>query len=165
MFVVGQGNWINFHQDAATGNIVQDSISKGKRSQALVQSDLSISHEIKVSKTNEGLRLSFSANIFNLFNQHAVMALYNSPLAGSQYTTPTSAAGAPIGWDYLSLMNNFDYMGLMNNRTTKTNAVTGVVSYAGPNNNGAPNTLASRYGLPIIYQGTRNIRVQVKFSF
>ena len=168
MFVAGQGNWINFHQDAATGNIVQDSISKGKRSQALIQSNLSISHEIKVSKTNEGLRLSFSANIFNLFNQHAVMALYNSPLA-TGYTTPTSAAGAPIGWDYLSLMNNFNYMALMNDRTTKlvTNATTGVVStvYGGPNTNGAPNTLASRYGLPIIYQGTRNIRVQVKFSF
>lgn len=161
-FVAGQGNWINFHQDAATGNIVQDSISKGKRSPALLQSDLQFTHEVKVSKTNEAMRLSFSANIFNVFNQHAAMVLDPQPLAAG-YTTPTAAAGAPLGWDYLKLENSFDYLGLMNDRTRVV--CPAGFCYAGPNTNGRPNTYRSRYGLPVIYQGTRNLRLQLKFSF
>ena len=161
MFVAGQGNWINFHQDPATGDIVQDSITSGKRVQWLIQSDVSVTHELKVSKTNEAMRLGITLNVFNLFNQHAPISLYNSPLAAG-YTTPTAAAGSPgaaLGWDYLSLMNSFDYLGLMNDKTV----VGG--KYAGPNTNGQPNTLASRYGQPVFYQGARALRLQVKFSF
>lgn len=160
MFIAGQGNWINFHQDPATGNIVQDSISYGKRTPFLTQTDFSLTHSVHVSKTNEAMRLSLTANIFNLFNQHAPLALYNSPLA-SGYTTPTAPAGSAIGWDYLSLMNNFDYLGLMNNVTTNAAGT----KYAGPNTNGKPNTLAGRYGWPIIYQDARNMRLEVRFTF
>ena len=95
---------------------VQDSITHGKRLDWLIQSDISVTHELKVSKTNEAMRLGVTLNLFNLFNQHAPITLYNSPLAGG-YTTPTAAPGSPgaaLGWDYLSLMNNFDYLGLMN---------------------------------------------------
>jgi hypothetical protein len=152
MFVEGQGNWANFHQDAATGDIIRDSITQNKRTPWLIQSDLSLTHEIKVSKSNEGLRLSFRADVFNILNQHAPLALYNSPLA-TGVTTPSAAAGAPIGWDYLSMMTNFDYMGLMNVKNTTSNV------------NGQPNTFASRYGQPIIYQGARNMRLQMKFTF
>ncbi len=175
MFVAGQGNWINFHQ-AANGDIVQDSITKNKRTPWLNQTDMSFTQELKVSKTNEALRLSFTANVFNVFNQHTVMALYNSPLAGG-YTTPTNPAyssscakaGTCISWDYLSLMNNFNYLALMNDKSTVlvTDPKTGITSpvYSGPNTNGKPNTLASRYGQPIIYQGARNLRFEVKFAF
>jgi hypothetical protein len=152
MFVEGQGNWVNFHQDAATGDIIRDSITQNKRTPWLIQSDLSLTHEIKVSKSNEGLRLSFRADVFNILNQHTPLALYNSPLA-TGVTTPSAAAGAPIGWDYLSMMTNFDYMGLMNVKNTTSNV------------NGQPNTFASRYGQPIIYQGARNMRLQMKFTF
>jgi hypothetical protein len=56
-------------------------------------------------------------------------------------------------------MNSFDYMGLMNDKTVASGA------YAGPNTNGKPNTLASRYGQPVFYQGARALRLQVKFTF
>src|SRR5205807_6709267 len=39
MFVEGQGNWVNFHQDPATGNIVNDGITTNRRSDMLIQSD------------------------------------------------------------------------------------------------------------------------------
>jgi hypothetical protein len=118
---------------------------------------------VKVSKTNEAMRLQFSTNVFNLFNQHAAMVLDPEPLAGSQYTTP-SLPGLP-GWDYLKLMNSFDYLGIMNDRTRVACAAAGGFCYAGPNTNGQANTLRSRYGLPVIFQGTRNLRMQVKFTF
>jgi hypothetical protein len=152
MFVEGQGNWINFHQDPATGDLVKDSITHNKRSDFLTQSDLSITHSLSVSKTNERMKLSFNANIVNLFNQHAVMSLYNSPLAAG-VTTPALPAGSNPGWDYLKLMTNFDYMTLFNAKSTTLNV------------NGKPNTLASRYNNPIIFQGARNLRFQVKFTF
>ncbi|MGH9523916.1 MAG: TonB-dependent receptor [Terriglobales bacterium] len=157
MFVAGQGNWINFHQ-ASNGDIVQDSVSNGKRTPFLTQSDFSFTHALHVSKTNEAMKVSFTATMFNVFNQHAPLALYNSPLAGG-YTTPTAANA--VGWDYLSLMNNFDYLSLMNNKTTNAAGT----AYAGPNTNGKPNTLASRYGAPIIYQNARNMRLEVRFTF
>lgn len=109
--------------------------------------------------------------MFNLFNQHAPITLYNSPLAGG-YTTPTAAPGSPgaaLGWDYLSLMNNFDYLGLMNDKSRvfvpPTATAAGFWQYAGPNTNGKPNTLASRYGQPVFYQGARSLRLQIKFTF
>jgi hypothetical protein len=163
MFVEGQGNWVNFHQDPATGDIVRDSITQGKRTPWLMQSDLSLSQEFHVSKSNENLRLQFRADVFNILNQHAPLALYNSPLA-TGVTTQQSAPGSVIGWDYVSLMTNFDYMGLMNNKTTTVNSK-GQVVYGGPNVNNAPNTLASRYGQPIIYQNARNMRLQMRFIF
>jgi hypothetical protein len=161
MFVAGQGNWINFHQDPVTADIVQDSISKGKRTPWLVGTDLSLTHELKVSKSNEALRLGFGVNVFNLFNQHAPITLYNSPLAAG-YVTPTATSGpqTAIGWDYLSLMNSFSYMSLMNDKTLNAAG-----NYAGPNTNGRPNTLASRYGQPVFYQDSRAMRLQIKFTF
>ena len=162
MFVAGQGNWINFSQDPSTGDIVQDSISKGKRMPWLTQTDLNFSHELRVSKSNENLRLSLGLNVFNLFNQRAPITVFNSPLAGTQYATPT---GGALGWDYLSLMNNFNYMPIMNDKTIVIDPNSGNPVYGGPNTNGQPNTLASRYGLPVFYQSARNMRLQIKFTF
>ena len=147
----------------STADIVQDSITQGKRVPWLSSTDLSLTHELVVSKSNEAMRLAFGVNVFNVFNQHAPITLYNSPLAGG-YTT-ASAPGSALGWDYLSLMNNFDYMSIMNDKTRIQNTTTGQWSYAGPNTNGKPNTLASRYGQPVFYQTARALRLQVKFTF
>ncbi len=200
-FVAGQGNWINFSQDPTTGNIVQNSISKGKRSPWLTQTDFNFTHSLHVSKKNEGMLLSFNANISNVFNQHAAMVLQPGPLA-TGYTTPTlitdpavggggcSAAAiaaetcTPIGWDYYSLENNFNYMALMNDKSyfgpggvgpavdanpgcknAKLPCPDYTASYAGPNTNGAPNTLSGTYGKPVIFQSARTIRLQLKFTF
>jgi hypothetical protein len=52
----------------------------------------------------------------------------------------------------------------MNNKATTTDSK-GNIIYGGPNTNGKPNTFASRYGQPIIYQNARNMRLQMKFIF
>jgi hypothetical protein len=196
-FVAGMGNWINFSQDPTTRDIVQDSITKGKRTPFLIQSDFNFTHEIKVSKSHEGMRLGFNVNVTNLFNQHVPLVLNPGPLA-TGYTTPTGAGSGcsaaaiaaetctPIGWDYKGLETNFNYLALMNDKTYAvvnqnvpdasnpgfcsdgtaepcTPNYTGV--YAGPNTNGKPNTLASRYGKPVIFQGARAMRLQLRFTF
>jgi hypothetical protein len=188
-FVAGQGNWINFSQDPTTADIVQDSITKGKRSPWLNQTDLNFTHSIHVSKSHEGMLLGFNADISNLFNQHSPMVYQPSPLA-TGYTTPTLAAGAgcsaaaitagtctPIGWDYYSLENNFNYMALMNDKSyTISDHNVGcasstlpcpdyVASYSGPSTNGKPNTLSGSYGKALIFQSARTIRLQLKFTF
>ena len=189
-FVAGQGNWINFHQDPTTADIVQDSIEKGKRSPWLTQTDVNFTHSIHVSKQHEGMMLSFNADISNLLNQRAPMVLQPSPLA-TGYTTPTLAGGAgcsdpsnkttcpagPIGWDYNSLETNFNYLALMNDKSyAVADQNVGCADstlpcpdytafYTGPNTNGQPNTLSRSYGKALIFQSARTIRLQVKFTF
>jgi hypothetical protein len=169
------GNWINFHQDPTTRDIVQDSITKGRRTPFLIQSDFNFTHEIKVSKNHEGMRLGFNANVTNLFNQRTPLVLNPAPLA-TGYTTPTATSG-PIGWDYKALETNFNYLALMNDKTyaiVDANAGCSdptlpcpdmVPVYNGPNTNGKPNTLASRYGKPVIFQSSRAMRLQLRFTF
>jgi hypothetical protein len=160
MYVAGMGNWINFHQ-AANGDIIQDSITKGKRSPWLTQTDLNFTHELKVSKTNEALRLGFNVNCSNCLNQRAPMVLNPTPASG--FTTPNGTNAT--GWDYKALETNFNYMALMNDKTYTIDPTTNKLVYAGPNSNGKPNTLLSRYGLPVIYQASRTIRMELKFTF
>jgi hypothetical protein len=158
-YIAGLGNWVNFHQDPTTADIVQDSISKGKRASVLSSTDLNLTHEVKVSKAHENMRLGFNLNCSNCLNQRAAIVSNPQPLATtSQYTTPQN--GSYLGWDYLSLETNFNYMALMNDKTKNLAG-----NYAGANTNGAPNTLAARYGMPVIYQASRTVRFQVKFTF
>jgi hypothetical protein len=163
-FVEGQGSWLNLHQDPTTGAIVLDSITHNKRSPAYLQSDLSINHEIKVSKSNEALRLALNLNVTNLLNQHSVVALQNNPLAGAVFATPTTNANS-LGYDYKAMETGWNYMAIMNDTTRVFNAGTGNWQYAGANASQSPATLAARYGLPIMYQNSRTLRLQIKFAF
>jgi hypothetical protein len=162
-FVEGQGNWVNFHQDPTTHAIVRDGIVNDFRTSAYTQTDLSFNHEVRVSKTNEAMRIGFNANISNLFNQRAILQLNNSPLANG-VTTPTTAANV-VGYDFQAMMTGWNYIAIMNNTTTVPCTNGTDLCYAGPNVNGRPNTLASRYGQPLMFQGARTIRVQFKFTF
>jgi hypothetical protein len=160
-FVEGQGNWVNYHANA-DGTIVQDSITHGRRTSAFSQTDATISHEIKVSKSNEQMRLVFAANVTNLLNQRAELSIYNSPLATGVVTPSTTSN--PTGYDFMAMMSGWDYLSYANDRTVVP-TTPGHYKYAGPNRNGAPDTLAARYGQPNILQNSRAIRLQVKFTF
>jgi hypothetical protein len=189
-FVAGQGNWINFTQDPTTADIVQGSITKGKRAPWLNQTDLNFTHSIHVSKQHEGMLLGFNADISNVFNQRSPMVLQPSPLA-TGYTTPIG--NNLLGWDYKALETNFNYMALMNDKSyfgpggvgpaintnvpdpSKpgfcTNGLAApctpnfVAAYAGANTNGKPNTLSGTYGKAVIFQSARTVRLQLKFTF
>jgi hypothetical protein len=92
-----------------------------------------------------------------LFNQRAVTAVNEGPVgASSQLISPTRASrfsGDP-GVDWGKVMGGYNYMDALNG----TGAFGGSAGQA-------PLTLANRYGLPQVYQGARNLRLSIRFTF
>lgn len=143
VFVEGRGNWVNFTR-AANGDFVS-SIENNKRTQAYIQTDAHITHEFKVSKTNEAMRVGFEANVNNLFNQRATITTYPNPFVSGAVVpvTPPDLTG----YNFLAMLTGWNYMALIN----------------GPV--GIHRTLDARYGLPNLTQANRQIRFKVKFVF
>ncbi|HZT38414.1 MAG TPA: TonB-dependent receptor [Bryobacteraceae bacterium] len=145
----GRGNFVQFSR-AANGDFVVDRIVHDARSDNYFQTDLSIRHEIPVS---ESKRISFEANIANLFNQRAAVAYTESALAAN-YISPSRASRFPgdpkVDWG--KIMRPYNYVDAVN----ATGAFAGVQT---------PLTLASRYGLPSVFQMARNIRLALRFTF
>lgn len=149
-FAEGRGNFVLFTR-AANGDFVKSAVIQGARTDNYIQSDISVRHEIPVK---EGMRMAFEINIINLFNQRAVTAVNEGPVgAGSQLINPTRPArfsGDP-GTDWNKLLTGYSYVDALN-------AVGGPYS-------GGPLTMGNRYGLPQVYQGARNMRLGVRFTF
>ena len=61
----GRGNFVQLSRDPS-GNIVKGDVIHGARTDALIQTDVNLRHEIVVK---EGQRIAFEANIINVFNQ------------------------------------------------------------------------------------------------
>jgi hypothetical protein len=152
-FAEGRGNFVNFTR-AANGDFVKGAVIQDARTDNYVQSDISLRHEIPVK---EGMRLAFEVNVINLFNQRAVTAVNEGPVgASSQLISPTRASrfsGDP-GVDWGKVMGGYNYMDALNG----TGAFGGSAGQA-------PLTLANRYGLPQVYQGARNLRLSIRFTF
>jgi len=148
-FVEGRGNWLNLHR-ASNGSIVLDSISKGLRTPMFSQTDLALVHEVKVSKTHEGLRMGFEGNISNLLNQRAMLSTFYNPIFSG--TVSPQDAGS-LKFNFNAMMTGWDYMAVMNAPAGVGQSVSG------------PRTLDNRYGKGNVFQGGRQIRLKVKFVF
>ena len=143
----GRGNFVQFHRDPATGDLVKDGVEHGARTPAFLQTDLTLRQEFHVSKDHENYRLSFEADVFNILNQHSVLAIQETLLAGGGLISPKRAvlrSPDDPGVDWNKVMTGYDYVQEIN---------------------AEKRTLASRYGLPIVFQGARNMRLAVKFTF
>ncbi len=144
----GRGNFVKYHR-APNGDYVKDGVVRNARSDNYFQTDMTFRHEVKVSKTNENLRLAFEANISNLFNQRAGVA-YDEFVLGDTANTvispPRPSRGIPddpnVDWNFV--MRGFDYIAELNKEGL---------------------TPRSRYGLPQVFQGARNMRLAVRFIF
>ena len=148
----GRGNFVKFTR-ASNGSIVSSSIVDNARTDPLIQTDFSVHHEIVI---RERERLIFEVQVVNLLNQRAKVG-YLEIMTGisSQLISPTRAtqrfSGDPqIDWN--KVMTPYNYVDALN----ATGAFAGVQS---------PITLASRYGLPQVFQGARNMRLGVHFTF
>jgi hypothetical protein len=147
----GRGNFLELSR-ASNGTIQLNGIDSGARTDPLIQTDLSVRHEIPI-RGHEGKTLTIEADAFNLFNQHAKEAFYEFAIP-SNTLAPSRAprfAGDP-GYNFGLLMNGFNVTDALNG----TGAFSGIQS---------PLTLASRYGLPQLFQGSRTMRLQVRFTF
>jgi hypothetical protein len=140
----GRGNFANFHR-ASNGDWVKDGVVQDARTPAYLQTDATIQHRIQVGK-EETRALMFEFNVSNLLNQHAPVA-YNQIVAqGSGLISPSRPSRFPgdpqVDWN--KVMRGFDYVAEANAEKL---------------------TLASRYGLAQVYQGARNVRIAIRFTF
>jgi len=149
----GRGNFAELSR-APNGSFVLNGVDNNARTDPFIQTDLSVRHEIAVSKTHEAMRLTIEAQASNLLNQHAKLAFYEFAIP-TNTMAPSRAprfAGDP-GYDFGKLMNGFNYLDALNG----TGAFAGGIQ--------TPLTAASRYGMPVLFQGARNMRLQVRFTF
>jgi len=148
----GRGNVALFTR-GANGSFVSGGVDQGSRTDPFISTDLSARHEILVSKTHEAMRLMIEAQASNLFNQRGKLAFYQFAIPSNTLAPSRAArfAGDP-GYDYGKLINGFNY----------TDALNGTGAFAGVQ---SPLTLASRYGLPQLFQPARTMRLQVRLTF
>ena len=156
-YAEGRGNWANFTRDPATGNFVSSGVVQNARTDNLVQTDLSIHHELRPSKTREQMRMSFEIQAQNLFNQRAKEAFIQGPVAAAagviNPVRPARFSGDPQT-DWNKVMTGYSYVDALN----------GTGAFGGAAQQPAQ-ALASRYGLAQTYQGARNMRISVRFVF
>ncbi len=144
--VENRGKFANITRDAA-GVWTLNGVSS-KRTPSFSQTDFNFVHDIKVSKTNEALKVTLEMNITNLFNEKNILN-YNSTIlrTGSlcpnsvtvgSCTSPTAAVWDGLmnsGWNYVQFANN------------------------------AGRVLNGLYGQPSLFQGGRTFRFKAAFSF
>jgi outer membrane receptor protein involved in Fe transport len=150
----GRGNFVNFTR-ASNGNFVKSDVVQGARTPPLIQSDISVRHEIRPSKAHEGYKLSFEIEIQNLFNQHAATAYYEfvTPANLVNPTRATSRFSGDPQIDWAKVMTGYNYVDALNGTGSFGNGVQ------------APLTLANRYGQPLLFQQNRNMRLAMRFTF
>jgi outer membrane receptor protein involved in Fe transport len=146
----GRGNFVQLSR-AANGDIVKGNVINNARTDPLVQTDFNLRHEIPVQ---ERYRLAFEATLLNVFNQRATEAVYEFMIPANLVSPsrPTRFPGDP-GVDWGKVMNGYNYIDAMNG----TGAFAGGIQ--------PKLTLASRYGMPNLFQQARNIRLAVRFTF
>jgi hypothetical protein len=151
----GRGTRALLHRDPATGDVVLDGVQSNWRTPSYFQTDFTLRQEIKVSQTHESYRIVLEGNIYNLFNQHSPVAYYEFVVPGQGQIFPSRASrfsGDPqIDWG--KIMNGYNFIDALN----------GAGAFGGGVQ--AKQTLASRYGLPQVFQTARQIRLTARFVF
>ncbi|HXB73675.1 MAG TPA: TonB-dependent receptor [Candidatus Acidoferrales bacterium] len=145
----GRGNFVRLSR-AANGDIVSGGVVNDARTDPLIQTDFNLRHEVLVK---EGMRIAFEATFLNLFNQRATEAVYEFAIPTNLISpTRVSRFSGDPGVDWGKVMNGYNYIDALNG----TGAFAGVQSKL---------TLASRYGMPNLFQQARNLRLAVRFTF
>ncbi len=145
----GRGNFVQLTR-ADNGDIVRGNVVNGARTDPLVQTDLTVRHEIVV---REGMRMAIEGNVSNLFNQRASTIYYEFAIP-TQLINPSRPVRFPgdLGVDFGKVMNGYNYIDALN----------GAGAFAGVQ---TKLTAASRYGMASGFQNARNMRLQVRFTF
>ena len=152
----GRGNFVNATPDPTTGLITLGGVS-AKRTPWYTQTDLNLSHAIKVNKNNEAQVLTFNVTATNLFNQRAVVS-YGEGLNSWYYGDALFQLGlfAPGGAAYYKQVETgYNPQAVLNSSQTTCNGL----GFA------CPVTMNSRYGQPNEWQFSRSMRFGVAFTF
>ncbi|MDP8981526.1 MAG: TonB-dependent receptor [Acidobacteriota bacterium] len=153
VFVEGRGKVVDVTRDPATGNWIAGNVHD-QRSPSFSQSDLSVSQEFHLSKSNEKLKARVGGECNNCLNQHAPVFFnhnlirssgLNPAACGTVGTNCTPTEANQAGFDYgVLLSKGFDYIGAANSQSR---------------------TLNSQYGQPFGWQNRRSLRFQINFVF
>jgi len=148
----GRGNFVNFTR-ATSGDFQKGDVVNDARSDNFLQTDLSVRHEVRMSKDRENLRMTFEVFASNLFNQRGGVSYYEFGIP-TNLINPSRTKRFPgdLGVDWAKVMKGYNYVDALN----------GTGAFAGVQ---APLTVASRYGLPNGFQTARNLRLAVRFTF
>jgi hypothetical protein len=84
-----RGNFVKLTR-AANGDIVKGEVIKDARTAPLIQTDINFRHEIPMQ---ERYRLTLEANIINVLNQRAEVAVYQFMIP-TNLVSPTRASGS-----------------------------------------------------------------------
>jgi outer membrane receptor protein involved in Fe transport len=145
----GRGNFVKLTR-AANGDIVKGDVVRDARTDPFFQSDIVVLHDIPV---REGKKLTLELNVVNLFNHRAGTAFYQFAIpTGLINPSRPSRFSGDLNVDFGKVMNGYNYIDGLN----ATGAFAGVQ---------AQRTLASRYGLPQVFQNARTLRVAMRFTF
>lgn len=148
-FVEDQSHFVNLSRNGQ-GVINRDSVSV-RRTPAFTQTGANIGHYVHVSKDHENRRFGAEFNVYNLFNQHAVMGYNVTPTTTAPNIKTTSNV---TQIDYHQLMTGYDYMSEINGTLgTSTNGAT------------TPLILSNQYGQPNLFQTARSIRWKIAYTF
>lgn len=136
VFTYQRGTFVDLTQNAdgtyAAGTPYQ------RRTPMYSQTDINLSHEVKVNKSNEAMRLGFEFNVINVLNSHSATFVDGNILRTSYIR--------PAGGDYATMLTTgYDWLNLLNTRTSL------IKNY--------------RYGQPYAWQTPRSVRMRIKFSF
>jgi Carboxypeptidase regulatory-like domain/TonB-dependent Receptor Plug Domain len=142
-----RGTWATFSQDPNTGIFSVDKVEHDARMPLYTQTDFSLGHAFRVSKSNEAMKLAFEFNALNLLNQHAIMSYTPNPFGRNNqwlsFKVPKTVN--PLGTDVQKFLTGY-------NLAAEATAQGGMVRN-------------SRYGLPFLFQNSRTLRLGVRFVF
>lgn len=145
-YVFGRGNWANVTTDPTTGLLTSIGTPYARRTPWYTQTDLNVSHEIKVNHNNEAQRLRFDATFTNLLNQHAVIAYWQG-FNSNHFTSALYPGG----------LNIFEGAAFYKAAETGYNVQSTAIASGVYTD--------SLYGLPNLWQTSRAIRFGATFTF
>jgi hypothetical protein len=143
VYIFGRGKWANMTQDPTTGAVTLGT-PYDKRTPWYTQTDLNLTHAVKVNKNNERQMLNFSATVGNLLNQRAVTAYWQG-FNSNRFFTPLFP---------FQIFNGASFY-----QTVETGYNAQAASTA------AGMILNSQYGQPNLWQTSRTMRLGVQFTF
>jgi hypothetical protein len=146
--IAGGGKWLDVSQDPTSGAITVGS-PRVYRTPWFNQADLSVAQSYKF---HESKAVRFSANITNLFNRRATTAFF--PYINSWYAQNFLSPGGTFIGDgakfYYAAEHPYNISSSLNSSLS---------------NGGGPITVSSQYGKPFLFQLSRNIRLELRFTF
>jgi hypothetical protein len=146
-YIWGRGNWVDATADA--NGLITLSDPHTRRTPWFVQSDISLSHTIKVGD-QKTLKFEFTAT--NALNEHAVVA-YWAGLDSNWYGTPLSPMNATTGATVTMYDGASTYQTLETGyKSSLASALSAVIK-------------DSQYGQPNLWQTPRNTRFEVHYNF